>query len=815
MDLLHLQLIDDPYVGDNEAKLQWIGLADWQYRLSFEVDPALLAHPQVDLLLDGLDTYAEVSLNGHPLISTDNMFRHWRVAAKSWLRPGQNLLEVQLHSPIRRLQPRLQQQPYVVPGAYDSAFGDEPKGRNSATYVRKAQYQYGWDWGPRFVTEGIWQPVYLQAWDQARVDNLHVEQQQVSADSARLQLQLDVVSRAATDAELQLDLDGPDGGSLQHLAEAVHLQPGINHLSLPLQVSHPQRWYPAGYGAQPLYHFAARLQQGGAVLARAELTTGLRKVELRRDRDSWGRGFAFVINDVPIFVKGANMVPLDSFPSRVTPARHLALLQAARDAHMNMLRVWGGGYYETDDFYAQADRLGILIWQDFMFGGAIVPAEPALQENARVEAVEQVRRLRDHPSIVLWCGNNEVQADWDVWVPTQAFKKTLAPALLRQLWASNLQLFGSVLRKVVADNGGGVPYWATSPGNDLAGPSNQLADGDYHSWKVWAGSAPIEDYLQQTPRFMSEFGLQSFPDLRTIDSVTLAQDRQLDSPVLLAHQKFGNGIGNQRLLYYIRRYYGEPKDFPSFVYLSQLMQAEGIELAVDHLRASRPRNMGVLYWQLNDAWPAASWSSIDYAGRWKALQYHARRFYAPMRAVALRQHGQTQLSLVSDALQQASLSWRLRVLDFNGRLRFSTVRPVQLAAAGVTPVAQIGDRDLLHGGDPRHTVAVFELLAADGSVLSRQPIYFASANRLQLPAATPQARIDATTTPGHYLLQLGSPVLLRGLWISFGDLDARLADNAFDLLPGDAPSIAIDSSATLAQLRAGLHLQSVYDAVQP
>jgi beta-mannosidase len=776
-DLLDAKLIPEPFAADNEAKLQWIGLSDWEYRLDFELDGGTLRRKHVELVFDGLDTFAQVTLNGQPLGSTDNMFRRWRLPAKELLKAGTNTLVVRLQSPIKRMQPWLQKQPYALPGAYDSQFGDEPKGVNSATYVRKAQYHYGWDWGPRFVTLGIWKPVRIESWNTVRVEDFHVRQQRVDANVAQLVAELAVDTTRAGAAQLQVEVSPPMGQPFT-VTQDVVLDLGLNTVSVPVRIERPKRWFPAGYGAQPMYTLRATLVQDGDELARAERRAGLRSVELRREKDAWGRSFSFVINGIPVFAKGANMIPLDSFPNRVTRARQREMLETARRANMNMLRLWGGGYYESDAFYEEADALGIMIWQDFMFGGAILPADQAFQENVRQEAIEQVRRLRHHPSIVLWCGGNEVQADWESWDGTLAFKNRLSPDERERLWSANLKLFGDVLRGVVQRYAPDVPYWATSPGVDLEGPSGQMDDGDVHFWRVWGGSAPVETFLNTTPRFMSEYGLQSYPEMRTIAAYARPEDLRLDSPVIRAHQKFGVAagpeVGNDRVLFYIRKNYGEPKDFASFIYLSQVMQAEGIELAATHLRSQRPRSMGSLYWQLNDVWPGASWSSVDYFGRWKALQFHARRFYADVLASALRRDGNTNFSLVSDRVVKFDAEVLLRVLDFDGRVLKSERKPVTVAPLAVTPVWQRSDAELLAGADPTRTVAEFQSRAGDA-----------------------------------FRLSIKSDFMVRSLWIDFGDLDVEIDDNSLDLLAGEDVVVNLKSKASLQALREQLNLRSL------
>ncbi|MEW9572718.1 glycoside hydrolase family 2 protein [Rhodanobacter sp. Si-c] len=808
-DLLAAKLVPDPYWRDNEAKIQWVGLADWQYRTQFKVDAATLARRHVDLVFDGLDTFADVSLNGHKLLAADNMFRRWRVPAKAWLHAGANTLEVTLHSPIAQLQPWLLKQPYALPGEFDSAFGDEPEGKQTANYVRKAAYQYGWDWGPRIVTEGIWKDVRLESWSALRLADFHIAQPKVDADVAQLQAQLRIAADAAGKAQVTLRWRAPDG-STQSLVREVALKAGDNQLSLPFEIAHPQRWWPVGYGAPNLYDFHVDVMLHGDLAASAERHTGLRSVELLRKKDQWGKSFAFVVNGVPIFAKGANVIPMDSFPNRVTTARIDAMLQSARDANMNMLRVWGGGYYLEDAFYAEADRLGLMVWQDFMFGGAIPPYDQAFRDNTRVEAVEQVDRLRDHPSIVLWAGNNEVETAWETWGGGAHLEATQPKAEVRRIVQGMRELFDHTLRDVVATQSPEVPYWPSTPSSDYDEQANVLDNGDYHYWNVWSGKAlPPTAYLDVTPRFQSEYGLQSFPSMATLRSVLDPSDLSIDSPVLRAHQKFDKGKGNQRLLMYVEREYGKPKDFAALVYLSQVMQAEGIQLAAEHLRASRPRSMGSLYWQLDDVWPGATWSSVDYYGRWKALQYHAKRFYAPLRVVAIRKDGKTQVSLVSDRTAPFDAELRVRVLDMDGKPLWEHTQPAHVAALASTPTGDYTDAQLLHGGDPRHAVAVFELLD-HGRPLSRHLVWFDDAKNLALP----DPGLKATLSADGRSLTVSARHLAREVWVDFGDADAdaRLSDNAFDLLPGESVTLHVDSAAGAAALQHALTVRSLYGA---
>ena len=801
-DLLANGTIVDPYVGAREAELQWIGLADWEYRTTFDVDAATLKRAHQDLVFDGLDTFADVYLNGKKIAATDNMFRTWRLPAQGKLKANSNELRVVLHSPIVRLLPSVQAMPLKLAGNYPSPYGDEPKDAMTQNFARKAGYHYGWDWGPRYVTAGIWKPVRLESWDALRIADLHIAQDRIDADEAALTAQVEIEADRASEATLELQYGQSGATDLPTLTKSVTLKHGTNRVDIPLRIARPRLWFPVGYGSQPLYTFSITISDTSGKQADAHRRTGLRRVELHHDRDDKGRGFAFAINGIPVFAKGANLIPFDMFAARVTRAQQLRVLQSARDGNMNMLRSWGGGYYESDEFFDLADEMGILIWQDFMFGGGVVPGyDPKFRANAVAEARDQVRRLRDHPSLVLWCGNNEEETAWKDW----GIGKKLAeadPKFAAKVWDGYQQLFGKDLRRVVAELGAGVPYWSSTPSNDLDGASNDTNNGDKHYWDVWAGPAkPATAYLEETPRFMSEYGLQAWPSLRTILTVAKADELGIDTPIARAHQKFLAGEGNARLLKYIREEYGEPKDFADFVYLSQVMQAEGIELAALHHRASRPRTMGSLYWQLNDVWPGASWSSVDWYGRWKALQFHARHFYADVAVAALRLHGTTRVSLINDLQEPLSAELRLRVLDVDGKLLREERKPVTVGAAGVTAFGEFSDADLLRNADPKRTIAVFELRDKEAT-LSRSVVYFDAAKNLAW--SDPGLHGEITSDGDGYRLTISAKHLARALWIDFGDLDVELSDNALTLLPGESITLPLQSKADPADLRKNL-----------
>jgi beta-mannosidase len=808
-DLLHDNLIPDPFYQDNDTRLQWIGLTDWEYRTTFDADAAMISHEHIDLVFEGLDTFADVYVNDQAVLHTDNMFRRWRLPAKGMLKAGPNTLRIVFHSPVEFMIPKVKALPYQLPSVTSHNTGNE-ENIATAPYTRKADYQFGWDWGPRYVTEGIWQPIRIETWDALRVDNFHIQQQRVDKDAAALSAELEIQASRSTAATVEITYGELSGATVAPIRQTVQLDPGVNHVSVPVHIASPKLWYPAGYGAQDRYRFSYTVRIARDIVAQAALNTGLRSIELRREVTSTGKSFAFVVNGIAIFAKGADVIPFDSFPNRVTPEIHRQILQSARDAHMNMIREWGGGIYETDDFFDICDELGIMVWQEFMFGGDMGPGGAAFQDNVKQEAIDQVERLRDHPSIVLWCGNSETETGWVHWGDRQSFKESIAPTDRDEVWQNYVNLFHGILPGVVNRYGYPVPYWPSSPSANFEDPPDSQTNGDMHYWQVWHALAPIEEYTHQFPRFMSEYGFQSFPEMRTIRAFAKPEDMDIRSATMQDHQK--NHGGNERILSYMLRWYPEPKDFPSFVYLSQVLQAEAIKVGAEHLRRQMPNTMGSLYWQLNDCWPVASWASIDYYGRWKALQYYTRRFYDDVLVSPFRHDGKVDVYVVSDKLQPVNGQIRTRLLDFSGKSLTDKTQDVQVPAQFSAIYFTLDEKDLLASADPRKTFLVFDLMVG-GQNVSRNLIFFDTMHNLELPESV---HVDAAldSSNGGYSVTLRSPTLARSVFLSFGDLDVQPFDNYFDLLPGEPRTITLKAPAQLSsdQLRSAMQVISLTDA---
>ena len=809
-DLLKDGLIPDPFYQDNDTKLQWIGLTDWEYRTTFEADAATLGHDHVDLVFEGLDTYADVYVNDQAVLHADNMFRRWRVPVKGILKSGPNNLRVVFHSPIESMIPKVKALPYILPAISTAINTGNEENIATSPYTRKAPYQYGWDWGPRYVTEGIWRPIRVETWDALRIENFHVQQETITKTDAAVNAEFNIEAGRSTPASLEVTYGPLADTAFPAVRQSVQLVPGLNRISVPIHIVNPKLWYPNGYGAQDRYQFSAVVRTGKDIAANAALKTGLRSIELRREVTKTGKSFAFIVNGMPVFAKGADVIPFDSFPNRVTPEIHRQILESARDAHMNMVREWGGGYYESDDFYDICDELGILVWQEFMFGGDMVPGGAEFQNSVRQEAIDQVTRLRDHPSIVLWCGNNEIETGWVHWGDRQIFKESVSPADREKVWTDYVVLFHGILAQVVAQYGNPVPYWGSSPSANFENPPDSQTDGDMHYWQVWHALAPIEMYEKQFPRFMSEYGFQSFPEMRTIRAFATPEDLDIRSATMRDHQK--NTGGNERILSYMLRWYPEPKDFASFVYLSQVLQAEAIKVGAEHLRRQMPNTMGSLYWQLNDCWPVASWASIDYYGRWKALQYYARRFYDDMIVSPFRHDGKVDVYVVSDKLQPLNGTIHTRLLDFSGKVLNEKTQDVQIPAQSSAIYFTVDQKELLANADPTKSFLVFDLTVG-GQQVSRNLIFFDTMHNLDLPKPV-KIETSLDKSNGGYAVTLRSPALARSVFVSFGDLDVKTEDNYFDLLPGEAVTVKLKTPAavTLDQLKSGIQVISLTDA---
>lgn len=786
-DLLAAGAIPDPFVGDNELQAQWIPHADWEYQRSFVAAPELLAEDQIELVCDGLDTLAEVRLNGELLGRTANQFCSYRWQVKPLLRAGENELTITFSAPMRYVNERMAErkltsvEDMLIPGGQ---------------YLRKAPYHFGWDWGPKLVTVGIWQALRLEARSTARLADVHLRQQHTGGQ-VTVSASASIARWGAAELSLELALTAPDGSTQRASAPAD----AAGELSI--VVERPQFWWPSGYGAQPLYQAVLSLRAGGALLESRRFQIGLRTIELFQRDDAWGRSFTFVVNGTPIFSKGANWIPADSFPARVTDQQLEHLISSAAAANMNMLRIWGGGYYESEAFYDLCDRYGLLIWQDFMFACAVYPLhEQAFVESIRPEMAEQVRRLRHRACVALWCGNNELEVAWVHWGWDKPADADLKAAYAR--------FFHETLPAWVAEHDADRSYWPSSPSSGEAFQNpNGDARGDTHLWDVWHALKPFEHYRTSYSRFVSEFGFQSLPALATVNTYAAPADQNMTSYIMEHHQR--NTGGNGRIVSYMTAHFQLPKDFPELVYLSQLLQAEAMRVGVEHWRRNWPRCAGALYWQLNDCWPVASWASIDSLGRWKATQYAARRFFAPI-----------HLSVEAGGLAPGLFVHNDHFTAWSGEVRWSleifggavlahgalpiTVQPLAVAQAGVADCAE-----LVQAANRRDVALVAELWR-EGRRLALSVTPFAPDKHLRL--LDPAIEAELSLAGGQLSLRLRAQSLARFVELALDGADVIFSDNYFDLPAGRdmLVSCALPAGWSLEQARAALRVRSLVDS---
>ena len=789
-DLLAAGRIPDPFWRTNEREVQWVDKLDWEYCTDVQLDARVLAHEQIDLVFDGLDTYAEVALNGVPLLGADNMFRRWRVPLKAHLRSGANALRVLLKSPVQAGLARLAALGFNPPAVVDWSEVGGLGERKISMLTRKAPYHYGWDWGPRLVTSGIWRPVRVQAWSGMRIEALRVAVDSLNDDEATVAIELEIVASAAGEAELTLT--SPTDAHLSARSR-VALRAGEQRCTVRCHIRRPRLWWSNGLGEPFVYEFTAAVKFGPWQERRC-VKTGLRRIRVLQPPDAEGTGFQIELNGVPVFIKGANYIPCDSFPARVSHATRAHIVQSAAAAHMNMLRIWGGGIYEEDDFYDLCDAHGILVWQDFMFACAMYPGDEAFLQNVRAEAIDNVKRLRNHPCLALWAGNNEIDVAWRHDVPGGGWgwKERYAAEHRETLWQAYRAIFHDILPEVIATHDPGRFYWPSSPlaawdGADAlthADLSAPRQSGDIHYWGVWWGKLPFSTYRTAIGRFMSEYGFQSFPALRTVRAFTEPQDRAVLSEVMQSHQR--SAIGNETILEYMARDYPQPQSFPAFLYVSQVLQAEGVRTAMEAHRVRRPYCMGSLYWQINDCWPAASWSSIDVYGRWKALQYFARRAFAPVLLSAWREDDRIVMHGVNDTLAAAQGTLTLRLIDFRGTVLRTHTQPVHLAANSSTRIGSYPVSAWLAGTAADAVLLQCTVQCRDG-MCAEQILYFRPVKELALPAAA--IEIGVAVQPTCLALTVRCPVLVKTLCLETDAIDGHFSDNYFELLPGTSRTV--------------------------
>jgi|688.fasta_scaffold93636_2 beta-mannosidase len=800
-DLLAAGEIEDPFYRDNESGLQWISRENWVYERTFQMED-WSAFDRVLLRCDGLDTIATVTLNGAELGTTDNQYRTWEFNVKGVITTGRNTLRIRFESPLAYIEQRAAGK-RALPG------WAPPQETACRPWIRKSPCSFGWDWGPVLTSSGIWRPLEIVAFNTARITDLQVRQDHSRIKQGVVGLDIDGVAEIgpAGDAEA-LDAHA----RVYYKGSAIAAARGKwvdGRVHLHIDVRNAQLWWPAGMGEQPLYEVTLDVEQQRAHVAHASRRVGLRTLRLDRHEDAWGESFQFVINDIPFFAKGANWIPADAFVVRISRVEYARLIKAAAMANMNMLRVWGGGIYENDAFYDLCDEYGLCVWQDFMFACATYPAfDEAWMANVRIEIEQNVRRLRHHPSIALWCGNNELEQGLvgDTWSGGQ------------MSWEDYGALFDRLIAEVVAEQDPQRDYWPSSPHTPPPGDRKNHADparGDAHLWDVWHGRQPFEWYRTTQHRFCSEFGFQSFPEPRAVERYTAPGDRNITSPVMERHQR--SGIGNAVIMHYLLDWYRMPVGFENTLWLSQIQQGMAIKYAVEHWRRNRPRCMGALYWQLNDCWPVASWASIDYEGRWKALHYMARRFYAPLlvSGVEKPEDGTVDIHAGNDLLKPftGKLAWRVTRVD--GKVVRSGTLPVMIATGTTALQTTLELADLIAQYGVRDLIVWLTMLDGEGSAVSWNVVTFCRPKHLELHQPNLKVEIRAWDD-NSYAVTLSSKVPVLWLWASLTGIEAKYDDNFICLEPARPMRIRVTPVARmkLDDFREALVLRSVWDTYQ-
>lgn len=674
--------IEDPFYGLNEHEVSWIYESNWTYTRKFEVSKEFVEHKNIKIRFNGLDTISKISLNGILLDSTENMFRRYEFDIKPYLNMHLNELKVIFYSPTNTARELMEK--------HGSKLVSDQTALPGVAYLRKAQYSFGWDWGPKLPDIGIWKSIELIGYDDIILDSYYITQEfdydmpneiqnnssknsDIKINSVKLgvfiEMQTTLDDISSDKYQIRVKIIDPDGNIIL-LKKKPLVSPKVY---FEFEIENPKLWWTHDLGDPNLYELEISLF-GENLNQIIKNQFGIRDLQLIRTPDEWGETFYFLLNHIPLFAKGANWIPIDSFiPRGKKKGLYETNLLNAKRANMNMVRVWGGGIYEDDTFYESCDKMGILIWQDFPFACHIYPIHQDFKENVEIEAMQNIKRLRNHPSLALWCGNNEIEQLWRFLVLTiENFNEEKEEQYKEGYIKIFEEMFPNLIEKLDPQH----PYWPSSASNGFAGEkiglinSNLPHKGDSHFWSVWHGGKAFSSYRKFNSRFMAEFGFESFPSLKTLKEISPPEQFDFYSPIMENHQK--NLAGNKLIMRYMKRRFSIPDAFDNQVMLSQIMQAEAMEYGVEHWR--RQRNdfhcMGSLYWQLNDCWPVASWSSLDYFNRWKALHYFARRFYAPLFPSVEESKKKVSFWVSNDYRVEKNIIYRWKILNSNGYVVF-------------------------------------------------------------------------------------------------------------------------------------------------
>lgn len=761
-DLLKNGLTKDPFYRDNEYEAYNLFREDYEYVRTFIVDDDILIKNSINLVCEGLDTLAEIKLNGHLVASTDNMHRRYKFDIKEFLKNGKNQIRILIKSPVQFIENAWAEK--------NDIWGVCAK--DGYQYIRKAHYMYGWDWGPAIPDGGIWRDIYIEAFEYGSIEQAYIRQQHEN-EKVKLIVNVELNNYSKKPHILKGSVITPEG---QKNLKLIFNEYNIGELV----IENPQLWWPAGYGQQPMYKVVIELLAEEKIVDSIDYKIGLRTLGIKREKDQWGESFAYEINGIAIFAKGANYIPEDNILARCNRERTELLIQHAVDANFNSLRVWGGGIYPEDYFFDLCDEYGIIVWQDFMFACAQYILTDEFVKTIKAEISDNIRRLRHHPSIALWCGNNEME--W-LWMDTQTKGRS------KQQMDEYLELFEEIIPPIAAKEDPDRLYWPASPssGGNFDDP-NAENRGDVHYWDVWHGLKPFSEYRKFFFRFCSEFGFQSFPSLKTVKTYTLPEDQNIFSYVMESHQK--NDGANGKILYYLSENFKNPKDFDSLLYVSQLLQAEAIKYGVEHWRRNRGRCMGSIYWQYNDCWPVASWSSVDSFQRWKALHYFAKRFYSPILASAEENGLSVNLHVSNESFDDVNgtLVWDLKTLD--GKIIDTGKKEVSVDKLSSIKVISLDYNKLLSDMDVRRDSFLEFGYLINGEMVSKSSLLFVPNKYLKYKK--PLININAEINTRFIEITLISDTYAGYVELMPLDTDCVFSDNYFSLTPGLAKTVTVD-----------------------
>ncbi|GAB6868435.1 beta-mannosidase [Bacteroides rodentium] len=798
-DLLQNKIIEDPFFRLNERGLQWIDKEDWVYETCFTLAADMMRKENMELVFEGLDTYADVYLNDECILKADNMFRRWSIPVRQYIREENNILKVYFHSPVKIDVPKWDALPYQYPASNDQSENGGLFNKKISIFARKAGYHYGWDWGPRLVTSGIWRPVYIRAWSDSRINDVFIEQKEVGAGRAVIAGHVELDADKDMDGVLVTITDEATGRVLGE--RQADLKRGTNRVTVDFVLHKPKLWWSNGLGEPFLYRFRTDIIAGGELLDSKTERVGIRSLKVVHQPDKDGHTFYIELNGCPVFAKGANYIPSDNFLPRVTPTNYKKTILDAAGVNMNMLRVWGGGIYENDVFYDLCDEYGIMIWQDFMFACSMYPAEGALLDNIRQEAVDNVKRLRNHACIALWCGNNECQDAWLGWGWKREIERQ-NKEYADKIWAQYRQQYHVTLPGVVREYAPGTFYWPSSP-FAFEGEMSGTTDGDRHYWSVWHGKAPISDYDSEKSRFFSEYGFQSFPEFESVKRYApYPEDWDIRSEVMMSHQR-GGDHANGLIETYLLNEYKKPRDFRAFLYMNHVLQGDAIKTAIESHRRQMPYNMGTLFWQHNDCWPVASWASRDYYGRWKAQHYYVRKAYDDILISPVVEGDDLKVYAVSDRLENTSGRLQLQVCQFDGTVVRHWDKSVGISGNDSRVCFSAPLAKLLEGTD-RGTVYVRVDYTDKSGRVYHNNYCLGKQKDMDYPKVDLQTEVHSIE--GGYEVMVSADKFARAVCLSVADNESVYSDNYFDVQPKSSVQVQVRTRLSAEAFNGSLRL---------